>query len=42
MKFYDLDIIPQQNYKVTKHNIPKHWCPECKKIVEPKPEGVIS
>ena len=38
---YVEDIIPQQNYKVTKHIIPKHWCPNCKKIVEPKPEGVI-
>ncbi|MBU1320890.1 MAG: IS66 family transposase [Nanoarchaeota archaeon] len=38
---YVEDIIPKQNYKVTKHTIPKHWCPNCKKIVEPKPEGVI-
>lgn len=38
---YVEDIIPQQNYRVTKHTIPKHWCPNCKKIVEPKPEGVI-
>ena len=35
------DIIPQQNYNVTKHNIPRHWCSNCKKIVEPKPKGVI-
>jgi hypothetical protein len=35
------DIIPQQNYRITKHTIPQHWCPRCKKIVEPKPEGVI-
>lgn len=35
------DIIPQQNYKVTKHIIPKHWCSSCRKFVEPKPEGVI-
>ena len=35
------DIVPQQNYKVTKHIIPKHWCPKCKKFVEPRPEGVI-
>ena len=28
---YVEDIIPQQNYKVTKHNIPRHWCPKCKK-----------
>ena len=38
---YVEDIIPQQNYRVIKHTIPKHWCPSCKKIVEPKPEGVI-
>ena len=38
---YVEDIIPKQNYRVTKHTIPKHWCPNCKKIVEPKPEGVI-
>ena len=38
---YVEDIVPQQNYRVTKHTIPKHWCPNCKKIVEPKPEGVI-
>lgn len=38
---YVEDIIPKQNYRVTKHNIPRHWCPDCKKIVEPKPEGVI-
>jgi transposase len=38
---YVEDIIPKQNYKVTKHNIPRHWCPKCKKIVEAKPEGVI-
>lgn len=38
---YVEDIVPQQNYKVTKHNIPRHWCSKCKKIVEPKPEGVI-
>ena len=38
---YVEDIIPQQNYRVTKHNIPRHWCSDCKKIVEPKPEGVI-
>lgn len=38
---YVEDIIPKQNYKVTKHTIPKHWCPNCKKIVEPKPEDVI-
>jgi transposase len=38
---YVEDIIPQQNYNVTKHIIPKHWCPSCKKIVEPKPGGVI-
>lgn len=35
------DIILQQNYKVTKHNIPRHWCSNCKKIVEPKPKEVI-
>jgi len=35
------DIIPQQNYIVIKHTIPKHWCSKCKKIVEPKPGGVI-
>lgn len=35
------DIVPKQNYKVTKHNIPRHWCSNCKKIVEPKPGGVI-
>jgi transposase/cell division protein FtsB len=38
---YVEDIIPQQNYKVVKHTIPRHWCPCCKKIVEPKPENVI-
>jgi len=38
---YVEDIVPKQNYRVTKHIIPKHWCPSCKKIVEPKPEGVI-
>lgn len=38
---YVEDIVPQQNYRVTKHVIPKHWCPNCKKIVEPKPEDVI-
>lgn len=38
---YVEDIIPKQNYKVTKHNIPRHWCPKCRKIVEPKPEDVI-
>ena len=38
---YVEDIVPQQNHKITKHIIPKHWCPNCKKIVEPKPEGVI-
>lgn len=38
---YVEDIIPQQNYKVTKHIIPKHWCSCCKKMVEPKPKGVI-
>lgn len=38
---YVEDIVPKQNYRVTKHNIPRHWCPCCKKIVEPKPEGVI-
>ena len=38
---YVEDIIPKQNYRVTKHNIPRHWCPNCKKIVEPKPKGVI-
>lgn len=38
---YVEDIIPKQNYKVTKHIIPRHWCPCCKKIVEPKPEDVI-
>lgn len=30
------DIILKQNYKVTKHNIPRHWCCVCKKIVEPR------
>lgn len=38
---YVEDIVPKQNYRVTKHNIPRHWCPSCKKIVEPRPEGVI-
>lgn len=38
---YVEDIVPKQNYRVTKHNIPRHWCSNCKKIVEPKPEGVI-
>lgn len=35
------DIIPQQKYKVTKHNIPRCWCPNCKKIVETKPDDVL-
>jgi len=26
---------------ITKHKIPRYWCSKCKKIVEPKPEGVI-
>ncbi|MFH1641880.1 MAG: IS66 family transposase [Nanoarchaeota archaeon] len=38
---YVEEIIPQQDYNVIKHTIPKHWCPYCKKIVEPKPVGVI-
>lgn len=35
------DIIPQQKYKVIKHNIPRCWCPNCKKIVEAKPDDVL-
>lgn len=35
------DIIPQQKYKITKHNIPRCWCPKCKKIVEAKPSDVL-
>jgi transposase len=38
---YVEDIVPKQNYKVTKHNISRHWCPCCKKIVEPRPKDVI-
>ncbi len=38
---YVEDIIPQKNYKVTKHNINRHWCPCCQKIVEAKPVDVL-
>ncbi|MFH1641839.1 MAG: hypothetical protein ABIC04_02985 [Nanoarchaeota archaeon] len=38
---YVKGIVLQQDYKITKHIMPKHWCPNCKKIVEPKPGVVI-
>ena len=34
-RFRLIEDIPQTRPEVTEHNIPRHWCPTCQKLVEP-------
>ena len=34
-RFRLIEEIPETVPEVTEHNIPRHWCPKCKKLVEP-------
>ena len=34
-RFRLIEEIPETEPEVTEHSIPRHWCPTCKKLVEP-------
>lgn len=35
-RFRLIEDIPETQPEVTQHSIPRHWCPKCKKLVEPR------